>query len=90
MNPNDTFSLPANVAARRVGEETVILDLDSGNYFSLDDIGTRIWELLAEGNALGQICSAVLEEYEVDRPQLEQDIADLTQNLLDQGLVVRS
>ena len=90
MNPTDTFDLPANVAARRVGEETVILDLESGNYFSLDDIGTRIWELLSQGSSLAEVCTAVLEEYEVDRAQLEQDITALTQELLDQGLILRS
>jgi len=39
----DRVTVPPHVIARRVGEDTVILDLASGTYFGLDPVGARIW-----------------------------------------------
>ena len=49
MNLSDKVSIPTQVMARTVGDETVILDLASGTYYGLDPIGARIWQLMGEG-----------------------------------------
>ena len=87
MNLSDKVSIPPQVMARTVGDETVILDLASGTYFGLDPVGARIWELMGEGKALGQICEQMLDEYEVSRDDLQRDVLRLAQELTDQGLV---
>jgi len=73
--------------ARQVGEETVILHLGSGNYFGLDPVGARVWQLLTEGKTPSEICDGLLSEYEVERAEVERDVARLFQELVDQGLV---
>ena len=87
MKPTDRVSIPPQVMARQVGEETVILDLPSGTYFGLDPIGARMWQLMGEGMTLGEICEAMLEEYDVSRDALEHDILELAEKLLAQKLV---
>jgi hypothetical protein len=87
MNLADKVSIPPQVMARTVGDETVILDLASGTYFGLDPVGARIWELMGEGKALADICDQMLEEYEVSREELERDTLRLAQELADQGLI---
>jgi hypothetical protein len=82
--------IPTQVMARQVGDETVILDLASGTYFGLDPVGARIWQLLGEGKTLAEICQMMLEEYEVEREQLETDVLRLTGELLERGLVVQA
>ena len=74
--------------ARLVGEEIVILDLAAGTYFGLDPVGARIWQLMGEGRTLAEICATMLEEYEVEREQLEVDVLRLAAELLERGLVV--
>ena len=86
MNLTDKVSIPAQVMARQVGEETVILDLASGTYFGLDPVGARIWELLGEGRALADVCEVMLDEYEVSRDELERDLSELLDTLVDKGL----
>ncbi len=81
------LTLSAEAMARQVGEETVILDLASGNYFGLDPIGTRVWQLLGEGVSLSSACDLLLAEYEVSREQLESDLERLVGDLLARGLV---
>jgi Coenzyme PQQ synthesis protein D (PqqD) len=88
MNLSNKVSIPAQVMARQVGEETVILDLAAGAYFGLDPVGARIWQLMGEGRTLAEISETMLDEYEVERAQLEADVLRLTGELLERGLVV--
>ena len=72
---------------QQLQEEAVLLNLDSGLYFGLDPIGTRIWNLLAEGQSLPQIVSTIMAEYEVDIEQCKADLLTLLGDLEAQGLV---
>jgi hypothetical protein len=87
MNLNDTITIPSQVMARQVGDETVILDLASGTYYGLDAVGARIWQLLSEGKNLAQVCEAMLAEYEVGREEFERDLDDLLKVLGGKGLI---
>src|SRR5438105_13284189 len=81
------LTIPPEVMARQVGDETVLLDLASGNYFGLDAVGARIWQLLVEGKAPPEVCDVLLSEYEVPREALENDLARLLGELKAQGLI---
>jgi len=87
MSLTDKPTIPAQVMARQVGDETVILDLGSGTYFGLDPVGARIWQLIGEGKTLGEICDTMLDEYEVTREALQRDVVDLVDKLLEQKLI---
>jgi hypothetical protein len=87
MNVTDKVTIPAQVLARKVGEETVILDLASGTYFGLDPVGARIWQLLTEGKTLAEVCAAMLEEYEVTRDDIERDVLKLAEELSAKQLI---
>ena len=82
-----SVAIPADVMARQVGDETVILHLGSGNYYGLDPVGARVWQLLAEGRTPAQACAQMLAEYEVAPAQLEADLRTLLQDLLANGLL---
>lgn len=88
LDPSATFAITDTVLSRVVGGETVILDTAGGTYFGLDEVGTRIWELLREGRSLGEAETALLAEYEVERDDLHRDLQGLVEELLEQGLLV--
>ena len=87
MNLTDKVMIPAQVIAREVGDETVILDLANGTYYGLDPVGTRICQLMAEGQALTQVCEVMLAEYDVMREDIELDVLALVQTLKERQLV---
>ena len=87
MKLSDKLGIPPQVMARLVGEEIVILDLAAGTYFGLDPVGARIWQLMGEGRTLAEICATMLDEYEVEREQLEADVLRLAGELAERGLV---
>jgi hypothetical protein len=87
MTVGDRFEVPIEVMARQVGEETVILHLESGAYYGLDEVGSRIWALLVDGHTLAGICTTILDEYEAEKSQVEQDVLDLALELKERGLI---
>lgn len=87
MNLLSRVTIRQTVMARRVGEELVILDLDSGTYFGLDPVGAAIWRLMSEKRSLSEICDEMMNSYEVSRPEIEKDVVDLAQMLVAKGLI---
>lgn len=88
MQLSDKVHITDDVLARKVGEETVMLHLTDGTYFGLDPVGTRIWELLGEGNSLSEICEVMIDEYDVSRETIERDVMSLAEELAARGLIV--
>ena len=82
-----SISISKDVLTQELQDETVLLDLDSENYFGLDSVGTRIWQLLNEGQDEVAIVNTLLDEYEVEREVLEKDIAELLGRLNEAGLI---
>jgi hypothetical protein len=70
-----------------VDSETVMLSPDQGEYFALDAIGTRIWELLEEPRSIDEICVTLCAEYEVDPETCRRDVTALTGELHEAKLV---
>ena len=76
-----------DVLTQEVSGEMVLMDLSSEQYFGLDAVGTRVWNLLEQGTAPADLLSILLREYEVEQQQLESDIEELLGQLLEAGLV---
>ncbi|MGH8123714.1 MAG: PqqD family protein [Rudaea sp.] len=87
MNLENRVSIPAQVMARDVGGETVILNLESGIYFGLDAVGARIWQLLSEHKTLAEVRDSIVETYDVSSGDAERDLLSLFEQLQSQKLV---
>ena len=80
-------SIPKGVVYRELDGEMVLLNLDTGNYYGLDPVGTRMWNLLKEHGTTEKVLETMKEEYEVKEEQLRGDIQELVQKLAAKGLV---
>lgn len=80
--------VPAHVFARDFDGELVIVDLECGDYFGLDEIGARAWQGLSAGQSLGQIADALVEEYDAERDRVLADLESLVRDLVARKLVV--
>lgn len=80
-------SIPDDVLFQDLDGEAVLLNLQSGKYFGLDPIGTRIWNLLAEHGTLAVAFQAILAEYDVDADRLRSDFLALVDQLASNGLI---
>lgn len=89
MDLTQIISLSPEVISQEVSGETVLLDLNSENYFGLDEVGTRIWQLIESSGRLQDIYDTMLAEFEVDPDQLLDDMEQLLDDLEKAGLVSR-
>jgi hypothetical protein len=87
MNIKSKFTFSPQMVSRALGDETVILELASGSYFGLDEVGTRMWTLLGEGRSLDETCDVLLGEYAVERDRLEADLLALADQLMRRKLL---
>jgi hypothetical protein len=83
----DSLSVPADVVFRQLDDEAVLLNLKSGIYFGLNDVGARVWQLIVEQKELARVLDALSEEYAADRDVLENDLLTLARELCAKGLL---
>jgi hypothetical protein len=88
LSDDTTLTVPDHVLARKAEGETVVLNLDNEQYYGLDDVGSRFWELLEAGTRFGDAVTTLLGEYEVERDRLVADLTALVLDLKENGLVV--
>jgi hypothetical protein len=67
--------------------DTVILHLDSGLYYGLNEVGTTIWRLLQQPRRIHDLCDAIVAEYDVNRDTCERDLEAVLQRMREAGLV---
>ena len=80
-------TVPQSVLVSNVGEESVLLNLDSERYFGLDAVGTRMWEVLNTSPTVQAAYETLSAEFDVDGERLHRDLCDLVEKLKEHGLV---
>ena len=82
-----TWSAAKTQISTTVDEDTVILDTASGKYFSLEGVGSTVWEALQEPRSFDELLAVVLEGYDVGVETAERDVRALLGSLKEAGLV---
>lgn len=94
MNNNQKLTLRSTVSAAKSQAssellgETVILELNSGVYYGLNETGSLIWNSIQQSKTLEEIKDIILEQYEVEPQTCTHYILMLIQDLADKGLVI--
>ncbi len=86
-NESVKYKHAERAAWRQVDKEAVILDLESSEYFSLNEVGVLIWEKLGQGADLDAAVEAVCEEYDVDEAKAKKDASALIGELVKKKLL---
>ena len=81
------IKLSSEVLYQELKDEAVLLDLASEQYFGLDSVGTRIWQLLTDNGDTEYVISQMLQEYDVDEATLRCDVAAFIEKLDAAGLI---
>ncbi len=79
--------VPDRVVTRAVEGTTVLLNIETGRSFALDDVGTRVWTLLTSSPSAQRAYEVLLAEYQVDPEELRRDVESLIESLGARDLV---
>ena len=76
-----------NILKQEAAGTVVLLNMDDGRYFALDEVGGRVWDLCDGSRTLSEIAAILAEEYEAPAETIERDLAELINALTNEELV---
>jgi hypothetical protein len=77
-----------DVIATEVDGEAVVMSIARGQCYGFDAVGTRIWSLIEHPTPVGEVCAALVGEYDVDIDTCRQDVTRLLAELARERLIV--
>jgi len=76
-----------DIIATDMDGETVMMSIEQGRYFGLSGVGPFLWNLLAEPMSVDELCTRVLQDYDVDEATCRTDVSTFVDELLDKGVL---
>jgi hypothetical protein len=70
-----------------VGEELVMMSTEEGNYYGLDPVGRRIWEIIGKPRTVSDICCELLMDYDVSAAACEVEVLAFLKELVEHRVV---
>jgi len=86
---SDRFRARPQVVWARHADTTVLLDADAGQYYTLNEVAGRAWDLLVAGEPLLEVLRCLGDEYDASAETLEADVEALLARLLGSALIDR-
>jgi hypothetical protein len=68
-------------------DEAVMMSVEAGRYYSLNAVGSRVWELLETPKSVGELCAQICEEFVVDAPICEAELLRFAGDLIHNGIL---
>ena len=81
------YEVAPDALFRELRGGAVALNLKTGQYYSLNKVGARMWILLQQEESLEAVIGAIVADYNVDAEQVAQDLTRLLQELQESGLI---
>jgi hypothetical protein len=78
------------VIAQKASNDFLLFNMHDGNYYSLNEVGSRIWELCDGDHSVAQVVEALTTEYDVPTESLAQDVLELLEDLQTGKLIVEA
>lgn len=72
----------------RLGDQTLMMSVEQGMYFSVDATANRIWDLIEHPTPISSVVSALTTEYDVGPEECEQQVKAFIGQLIVNGLAV--
>jgi hypothetical protein len=87
LSLDDTVAAVKEQVSCALGKDTVILHLANGTYYSLNEVGSSVWNYLQTPRTVEQVRNLLLEEYCVEPSQCEQDLLALLESMISARLI---
>ncbi|MBN1868030.1 PqqD family protein [Candidatus Sumerlaeota bacterium] len=84
---DSTIMRSSDQVSTDLGEEVVIMGLQSEEYFSLENVGARIWNMIQEPKTAKEILDAIVRDYAVEPERCERDLLAVLREMENEGLI---
>jgi hypothetical protein len=87
ISPDSIVRPTGDAVSCEVDGQATILNIRTGNYFGLDDVGAAVWRIMSLPRTVAEIVQEITNEYDVEVAQCENDLVSLLSELARHGLV---
>ena len=87
LSANSTVARRAAIIQTEKAGEVVALNIETGQIYGLDAIGSRIWDMIGAPVRIGELCDTLTAEYDIDGPACLRDVLLLLEDLRREGLI---
>jgi Coenzyme PQQ synthesis protein D (PqqD) len=84
---SERLSQCPGVVSRRLGDEMVLVNLETNRIFRLNRTGARLWELLEGARSTAELEELMEAEFDVGRDELRAELDTTLPRLAELGLV---
>jgi hypothetical protein len=88
--PGQRFTISPSVRTRELDDELIVLDLNQGEYYSLNSSGAQIWKALEAGHGVDWIRDEVVSHWPIAPEEGMAMVSMVLQDLLQRGLIARA
>jgi hypothetical protein len=87
INDRTIISRSPSVLAAEVNGEIVMMSVEQGRYFGLDDIGSDIWKRIEPPCSFATLIEGLVVDYEADRATIMTDVQNLLGHMVEHDIV---
>lgn len=87
INDSTIIKRQPNLVFSKIDEEIVMMSINNGEYYGLDNIGSRIWEIIEKPVSFKELIETLKDEYEVTENQCISDVIEFINALNNKGLI---
>ena len=75
------------ILTSNIETQTIMMSLEKGNYYGLNSVGSRIWELIEQEISVKDICVRLIDEYEVEEKHCKKVVVFFLEEMEKSGLI---
>ena len=87
INLKTTIKRNPEMVTSNIDGEIVMMSIDHGEYYGLDEIGSRIWELLENPMTIEHLIDILVEEFEVNKETCTSDTLEFLNDLAQKNII---
>lgn len=87
ISDNTLITRNPDLLTSQIDGETVMMDIETGQYLGLDKVASHIWTLLEEQQSFASLCQQLCQSYDVDEATCKKDVAQFLQHSFENKVV---
>ncbi|MCB8925066.1 MAG: PqqD family protein [Ardenticatenaceae bacterium] len=88
MNKDSILQRAESVTFEVVADEAILIDINTGTYFSLNEVGTEFWQMLDGEQTIEQHAQTIANKYEVETDMVVDDLLELASEMAKDDLII--
>ncbi|HEX3012545.1 MAG TPA: lasso peptide biosynthesis PqqD family chaperone [Syntrophomonadaceae bacterium] len=88
INTDTVISKTEGVVLAELDGKVVMMSIENGQYYGLDEVGSIIWDMMSEPVQVKNVIDRLMQEYEVTREECEKDVMAFLEKLYEKKLII--